>query len=196
MKRTLLLNPPSFQDFDGGAGSRYQATREVISFWYPTWLCYPAGLIPESRVVDAPPENLTVDQVAGQARDFDLAVLFTSSASFTHDLATVSRLKEENPGLVAGLVGWNNAGHIHRSAATCQVTGQRQVGTIVAQNCRGRISGCSTSERTTSKEDLVPLIGYEVSDSWGARLVAMSKKKGPPGDGKTARPGLRVKKWY
>jgi len=40
MKRTLLLNPPSFQDFDGGAGSRYQATREVTSFWYPTWLCY------------------------------------------------------------------------------------------------------------------------------------------------------------
>jgi hopanoid biosynthesis associated radical SAM protein HpnJ len=105
MKRTLLLNPPSFQDFDGGAGSRYQATREVTSFWYPTWLCYPAGLIPESRVVDAPPENLTVTQVAALARDFDLAVLFTTSPSFQHDLATISRLKEENPRLVAGLVG-------------------------------------------------------------------------------------------
>ena len=105
MKRTLLLNPPSFQDFDGGAGSRYQATREVTSFWYPTWLCYPAGLIPESRVVDAPPENLTVSQVAALARDFDLAVLFTTSPSFQHDLATISRLKEENPKLLAGLVG-------------------------------------------------------------------------------------------
>ena len=71
MKRTLLLNPPSFQDFDGGAGSRYQATREVTSFWYPTWLCYSAGLIPGSRVVDAPPENLTVSQVAGLAQDFE-----------------------------------------------------------------------------------------------------------------------------
>ncbi len=105
MKRTLLLNPPSFRDFDGGAGSRYQATREVTSFWYPTWLCYPAGLIPESRVVDAPPENLSVGQVAAMARDYDLAVLFTSHASFRHDLETVSRLKEVNPGLVAGLVG-------------------------------------------------------------------------------------------
>jgi hopanoid biosynthesis associated radical SAM protein HpnJ len=105
MKRTLFLNPPSFQDFDGGAGSRYQATREVVSFWYPTWLCYPAGLIPESRVVDAPPENLTVEQVAPLARDFDLAVIFTSNASFHSDLATISRLKEENPKLVAGLVG-------------------------------------------------------------------------------------------
>jgi hopanoid biosynthesis associated radical SAM protein HpnJ len=105
MKRTLLLNPPSFQDFDGGAGSRYQATREVTSFWYPTWLCYPAGLSPESRVVDAPPENLTVSQVAALAPDYDLAVLFTTSASFGHDLQTVSRLKEENPKLQVGLVG-------------------------------------------------------------------------------------------
>ncbi|MHB8067267.1 MAG: hopanoid biosynthesis associated radical SAM protein HpnJ [Desulfobaccales bacterium] len=105
MKRTLLLNPPSFQDFDGGAGSRYQATREVTSFWYPTWLCYPAGLIPESRVVDAPPENMTVSQVTALAKDFDLAVLFTTSPSFQHDLATITRLKEENPKLLAGLVG-------------------------------------------------------------------------------------------
>jgi hopanoid biosynthesis associated radical SAM protein HpnJ len=105
MKRTLLLNPPSFQDFDGGAGSRYQATREVTSFWYPTWLCYPAGLIPQSRVVDAPPENLSVDHVAGLARDFDLAVLFTTSPSFQHDLGTIDRLREVNPALEVGLVG-------------------------------------------------------------------------------------------
>ncbi|MEJ2224035.1 MAG: radical SAM protein [Syntrophobacterales bacterium] len=105
MKRTLLLNPPSFQDFDGGAGSRYQATREVVSFWYPTWLCYPAGLIPESRVVDAPPENMAVEEVVALARDFDLVVIFTSNASFSADLATISRLKDENPRLLAGLVG-------------------------------------------------------------------------------------------
>jgi hopanoid biosynthesis associated radical SAM protein HpnJ len=105
MKRTLLLNPPSFHDFDGGAGSRYQATREVTSFWYPTWLCYPAGLLPGSRVLDAPPENLTVPQVAALAPDFELAVLFTTSASFDHDLKTVSLFKEQNPKLLVGLVG-------------------------------------------------------------------------------------------
>jgi hopanoid biosynthesis associated radical SAM protein HpnJ len=105
MKRTLLLNPPSFQDFDGGAGSRYQATREVTSFWYPTWLCYPAGLIPDSRVVDAPPENLSVSQVAAMAGDYELAVLFTSSPSFKHDLETVARLKEKNSRLQVGLLG-------------------------------------------------------------------------------------------
>src|SRR6266571_1951981 len=50
--KTLFLNPPSYDDFDGGAGSRYQATREVWSFWYPTWLAYPAGLIPGARLLD------------------------------------------------------------------------------------------------------------------------------------------------
>ena len=29
MLKTLFLNPPSFEGFDGGAGSRYQARREV-----------------------------------------------------------------------------------------------------------------------------------------------------------------------
>jgi len=35
--KTLFLHPPSFDGFDGGAGSRYQARREIRSFWYPTW---------------------------------------------------------------------------------------------------------------------------------------------------------------
>ena len=34
--KTLFLSPPSFDGFDGGAGARYQAKREVTSFWYPT----------------------------------------------------------------------------------------------------------------------------------------------------------------
>ena len=38
MMKTLFLQPPSFDGFDGGAGSRYQAKREIRSFWYPTWL--------------------------------------------------------------------------------------------------------------------------------------------------------------
>lgn len=105
MKRTLLLSPPCFKDFDGGAGSRYQATREVTSFWYPTWLCYPAGLIPESRVLDAPPLNLGVDDVVAQAKEYELVVIFTSSASVTYDLKTVERLKDSYPHLTVGMVG-------------------------------------------------------------------------------------------
>jgi hypothetical protein len=30
--KTLFVNPPSFDGFDGGAGSRYQARREIRSF--------------------------------------------------------------------------------------------------------------------------------------------------------------------
>ncbi len=29
--KTLLLNPPSFENFDGGASSRWPATREIES---------------------------------------------------------------------------------------------------------------------------------------------------------------------
>ena len=53
--RTLFLNPPSYAGFDGGAGARYQAKREIRSYWYPTWLAQPAALVPESLLVDAPP---------------------------------------------------------------------------------------------------------------------------------------------
>ena len=54
MMKTLFLHPPSFDGFDGGAGSRYQARREIKSFWYPTWLAQPAALlddIPDARNV-------------------------------------------------------------------------------------------------------------------------------------------------
>ncbi len=37
--KTLFLSPPSFDGFDGGAGARYQARREVASYWYPKDVC-------------------------------------------------------------------------------------------------------------------------------------------------------------
>ena len=55
--KTLLLNPPSFEKFDGGAGSRWPATREIESYWYPVWLAYPAGMLEGSRLLDAPPHK-------------------------------------------------------------------------------------------------------------------------------------------
>ena len=65
--KTLFLNPPSFEGFDGGAGSRYQARREVRSFWYPTWLAQAAALVPDSVLIDAPPEDLSREDVARRA---------------------------------------------------------------------------------------------------------------------------------
>ena len=61
--KTLFLNPPSYEGFDGGAGSRYQARREIRSFWYPTWLAQAAALVPGSVLIDAPPHDLTLEDV-------------------------------------------------------------------------------------------------------------------------------------
>ncbi len=103
--RALFLHPPSFDGFDGGAGSRYQARREIRSFWYPTWLAQPAALVPGSRLVDAPPEGLTLDDVKPLARQYDLCVMHTSSPSFSSDVRVAEALKAENPALIIGMVG-------------------------------------------------------------------------------------------
>src|SRR5919202_144448 len=105
MMRTLFLQAPSFDGFDGGAGSRYQAKREIKSFWYPTWLAQPAALIEGSKLVDAPAHGLPLADVAPLARDFDLAVLHTSTPSFAADVGTVEALKSANPRLKVGLIG-------------------------------------------------------------------------------------------
>jgi hopanoid biosynthesis associated radical SAM protein HpnJ len=103
--KTLLVNPPSYEGFDGGAGSRYQARREVRSFWYPTWLAQPAAMIPGSRLVDAPPDDLTVDQVAPLAKDYELVIVHTSTPSFANDADFAARVKQENPNVMVGMVG-------------------------------------------------------------------------------------------
>jgi hypothetical protein len=103
--RTLFLQAPSFDGFDGGAGSRYQARREIKSFWYPTWLAQPAALVEGSTLIDAPPHKVKLADVTKRARDFDLAVLHTSVPSFASDVKTIEALKAENPSLKIGLIG-------------------------------------------------------------------------------------------
>ena len=115
--RTLFLHPPSIAGFDGGAGARYQARREVRSFWYPTWLAQPAALVPGSRLLDAPPADLTLDDVRPLARDYDLAVLHTSTPSFAHDVQVAEALRAENPSLRIGFVGAHVAVHPDASMA-------------------------------------------------------------------------------
>ena len=105
VKKTLFLNPPSFEGFDGGAGSRYQARREVRSFWYPTWLAQPAALVPGSRLVDAPARGLGLKDVLPLAREYELAVLHTSTPSFASDVRVAEALEAANPSLLIGFVG-------------------------------------------------------------------------------------------
>ena len=103
--KTLFLQAPSFEGFDGGAGSRYQAKREIKSFWFPTWLAQPAALVPDSRVLDAPADELTVAQTRQIARDFELVIMHTSTPSFPTDARFAELLKEDNPHIRIGLVG-------------------------------------------------------------------------------------------
>jgi hypothetical protein len=103
--RTLFLQAPSFDGFDGGAGARYQTKREVASFWYPTWLAQPAALVADSKLIDAPPHNTSLAEVAAQAKNFDLAVVHTSTPSFASDVKVITALKDANPALKVGLIG-------------------------------------------------------------------------------------------
>ncbi len=105
MMKTLFLQPPSFDGFDGGAGSRYQAKREVKSFWFPTWLAQPAALIPGSTLIDAPPARIGMDKVIAAARDHELVVIHTSTPSFANDVKVAQQLKSAKPSLKIGMVG-------------------------------------------------------------------------------------------
>jgi hopanoid biosynthesis associated radical SAM protein HpnJ len=105
MMKTLFLHPPSYEGFDGGAGSRYQARREIRSFWYPTWLAQPAALVPGSRLIDAPPARTSLGDVLPLARDYELVVLHTSTPSFASDVKVAEALREVNPHLKIGFVG-------------------------------------------------------------------------------------------
>src|ERR1700693_4819145 len=103
--RTLFLQAPSFDGFDGGAGSRFQARREIKSFWYPTWLAQAAAMVPGSKLIDSIPHGIGMPDILRDIGDYDLAVLHTSSPSFGDDVKAIEALKSANPRLKAGFVG-------------------------------------------------------------------------------------------
>src|SRR3989338_10121101 len=103
--RTLFLHQPSYEGFDGGAGSRYQARREIRSFWYPTWLAQPAALVPGSRLIDAPPHDTTVEETLRVAKDHDLVIIHTSTPSLPNDCKTAEEIKKQKPDTIIGFVG-------------------------------------------------------------------------------------------
>src|ERR1700751_3010348 len=108
--KTLLLNPPSFENFDGGASSRWPATREIESYWYPVWLTYPAGLIPGSRLLDASPHKINWQQTVQIYKGYAFLVLFTSTVGFESDVKLLRKIKEANPSMKVAFVGPH--GHI------------------------------------------------------------------------------------
>jgi len=119
--RTLFLQPPSFDGFDGGAGSRYQARREIKSFWFPTWLAQPAALLPESTLIDAPPAKLTMADVLPHAVTHQLLVIHTSTPSFANDVKVAEEFKKLNSSLIVGFIGAKVAVQPEESLARAKV---------------------------------------------------------------------------
>jgi hopanoid biosynthesis associated radical SAM protein HpnJ len=103
--KTLFLNPPSFENFDGGAGSRWPATREIESYWYPVWLAYPAGMLEGARLLDAPPHYISAEQTIEIAKDYEFLVLFTSTPGFPGDIGLAKAIKSANPKIKIAFVG-------------------------------------------------------------------------------------------
>jgi hopanoid biosynthesis associated radical SAM protein HpnJ len=107
--RTLFLNPPSFEGFDAGAGSRWPATREVESYWYPVWLTYPAGMLPDSRLLDPGSHKISVQETIDIARTYEFVVVFTSTTGFQSDIRLAQKIKEGRSDLKIAFVG----PHVH-----------------------------------------------------------------------------------
>jgi hopanoid biosynthesis associated radical SAM protein HpnJ len=105
MMRSLFMQAPSFDGYDGGAGARYQMKREVKSFWYPTWLAQPAAMVPGSRLIDAPAHDQSWDDIKHEVDDKDLVVLHTSTPSFRQDIHTAELIRARNPKALIGLIG-------------------------------------------------------------------------------------------
>jgi hopanoid biosynthesis associated radical SAM protein HpnJ len=103
--KTLFLNPPSFENFDGGAGSRWPATREIESYWYPVWLAYPTGMLEGARLLDAPPHHITAEETIRTCKDYELLVLFTSTPGFPGDVRMAEAIKDSNPHIKIAFVG-------------------------------------------------------------------------------------------
>ena len=103
--KTLFLNPPSFEKFDGGASSRWPATREIESYWYPVWLTYPAGMLEGSRLVDAPPHHISWREVIALLKEYEFLVLFTSTVGWDGDQRMARLIKEVYPSIKIAFVG-------------------------------------------------------------------------------------------
>jgi len=105
MSRVLFLSPPSFDGFDGGAGSRYQASREVTSYWYPTWLAQPAALVPGAKLMDCPPHEIGIEECLRRAHGYDHVIIHTSTPSLRNDCKVAEAIKARRPDTTIGFVG-------------------------------------------------------------------------------------------
>jgi hopanoid biosynthesis associated radical SAM protein HpnJ len=119
MMKSLFLQAPSFDGYDGGAGARYQMKREVKSFWFPTWLAQAAAMVPGSRLIDAPPHNLSFKDIEEDVKAHELIVIHTSTPSFKSDCKTARLVRAINPTAKIGFIGAKVAVESKESMQAC-----------------------------------------------------------------------------
>jgi hopanoid biosynthesis associated radical SAM protein HpnJ len=117
--KSLFLQAPSFDGYDGGAGARYQMKREVKSFWYPTWLAQAAAMVEGSKMIDAPPHGLKFADIVDDVKAHELIVIHTSTPSFKSDCKTAGMIKELNPSAIVGFIGAKVAVEPEESLKAC-----------------------------------------------------------------------------
>src|ERR1043165_640381 len=62
-------------------------------------------MLPDSKVVDAPPHKITIERTVEMAKDFELLVLYTSTPGFHVDVKMAEMMKDSNPKLQVVFVG-------------------------------------------------------------------------------------------
>ena len=169
--KTLFLNPPSFENFDGGASSRWPATREIESYWYPVWLAYPAGMLEGSRLLDAPPHHVSAEETIEIGKDYEFLVLFTSTPGFQGDIKLVTKMKEANPKLKIAFVGPQVTTLPERSLNECTAIDfvcRREFDYSVVEFANGKplneILGISAIATRTAKSFTIPIA--RMSRTW------------------------------
>jgi len=105
----LLLNPPFLPRYS--RSSRSPAVTRSGTLYYPLWLAHAAGVLEREghkvRLVDAPADGLTAEDVVQIARDFEprLVVLDTSTPSIHSDVGMAAALKSAVGDALVCLVG-------------------------------------------------------------------------------------------
>jgi hopanoid biosynthesis associated radical SAM protein HpnJ len=62
-------------------------------------------MLADSKVLDAPPHKISIEETVATARDFEFLVLFTSTPGFQVDVRMAEMMKDVNPKLKVAFVG-------------------------------------------------------------------------------------------
>jgi len=97
--KVLVLNPPFFPKFS--RASRSPAVTKGGTIYYCMWLAYATGVLEqngfEAKLLDAPAQDLSLNDVLKIAEDFkpELLVMDTSTPSIYNDLKVLEAIKKQ-----------------------------------------------------------------------------------------------------